>query len=348
MNFIEFNGKRMAINELNNFTPSTEGEAYIKHFIISWQSGVEQYNFKTSGSTGEPKSIIINKSQMLTSARATIQALGLRKNTTALLCINPQFIGGSMMIVRALINEMNLIVKEPSSNPIKNLTEQIHFAAFVPLQIHEIVRSNKKEIEHIDHVIIGGAPLSENDTKEVSKLNNHIYSTYGMTETVSHIALKQLSPTTDNYFRVLKGINITKDNRNCLVINGDITNSTDVITNDVVNIFSKNEFEWLGRYDNVINTGGVKIQSEQLEFKIQSVLNEAGLTYQFFVAGISDDKLGEKIVMFVEAENLSNSFKQLLGKHLGKYELPKDIICVPKFSRTESGKINKLATIKSL
>ncbi|QSE96844.1 AMP-binding protein [Fulvivirga lutea] len=348
MDFIDFNGTRVAIHELDKYKPLNDNEAYIKEFIASWNKGIQQFKFQTSGSTGKPKTITIKKSQIEASAIATINFLGLKKHTNALLCIKPQFIGGTMMIVRSLINEMNLIVREPSSNPLKSIKEKIHFAAFVPLQIHELLKSAKPNLELIEKVIIGGAPLSESDIKSVSLLKNKVYSTYGMTETVSHIALKQISPILDNYYRVLSNISVRQDNRGCLIINGAVTDNKDVITNDVVSIISENEFEWLGRHDNVINSGGIKIQSEQLESKINTILNEAGYSRSFFIAGLPDEKLGEKVVLLIEGEEVENHINELLSNHLDKYECPKEIFFIKQFTLTESGKIDKLTMVRKL
>jgi o-succinylbenzoate---CoA ligase len=324
-------------------------------FIRLWLCGENSFRQFTSGSTGSPKSIKISREQMLASATLTQQALGLRKDSTALLCIDPKFIGGKMMIVRSLMIGMRLICVEPQGNPLLFLTpdQWVNFTAFVPYQIETILGSKRPHsLDQIEIAIIGGSSIHSTTIDQLDNHKTQCYATYGMTETVSHIALRKLhGHNRQQFFHILPGIHITKDERECLVIKAPYL-SEKVITNDLVALKGFDTFEIFGRWDNIINSGGIKVIPEKVEAAIKNFLDASGIKMKFFVHGLSDKVLGQKVTLIVEADSRNVVAWELVLKKLStsltRYELPKDIAVVESFSTTESGKINRLQTIKNI
>lgn len=327
-------------------------------FCKQWINGQENFIINTSGSTGAPKSIKITRTQMEASARMTMKTLSLQSGDNALVCLNTSFIAGKMMLVRGMVNELNLYITEPSSNPLlgipKNL--QLDFMAVVPLQLETIIDSGIAGIDQLNKmkaVIVGGAAVSHSLSEKIKQLKCPTYATYGMTETVSHIALKRLNgPEASDYFRVLEGVKIGLDDRGCLTINSILTNHKTINTNDIVNLIDKHSFEWLGRADNVINSGGLKIHPEQLENQIRSILNSQAIHHNLMVTGIPDPTLGEKVVLLLEskelASNLNQSMLSSLKKELPAYQNPKEIYTLEEFNYTDTGKVKRKETLKKL
>lgn len=316
----------------------------LKSFIEEWKNSDSAITARTSGTTGTPKTIELEKNRMLQSALMTLRFLNLQPTDNALLCLSPEHIAGKMMTVRSIAGLLNLIPVEPSANPLKafNNKQEIHLAAFVPLQVKEILKNKTtaKKFVQIKNVLIGGAPASPELRKQLSKLKNNIYETYGMTETISHVALKKISGKLTDYFETLPGISVKRDKRGCLVINAPALVAEPIITNDLVELKDKHHFKWLGRIDNVINSGGVKIIPELLEEKIKSLIHQ-----RFYFAGTKDNHLGEKLVLAIEGnaypERKLTALKQQLGKALGKYEVPREIMFLAKFQESSAGKIKR-------
>jgi len=316
-----------------------EGEDFEVHagdFLLDWLSPSDTVDVKTSGSTGMPKIISIKKAAMVHSALATGQCFDLSPNDSALLCLPSQYIAGKMMLVRAMVLGLQLDVISPSSHPIKEIQGKYDFVAMVPLQ----VQNSLDDIKKITTLIIGGAPISKSLRKNLAEQSNTIYETYGMTETITHIAVKNISSAkhdSKNAFKVLPDIRISKDERNCLIINAPKIFNGPIITNDLVDIIDENHFKWLGRYDNIINSGGVKLIPEQIEEKLSVLLNT-----RFFVTGIPDEKLGKRLVLFIEGHGQQ---KDLLKKRIQKlstlkrFEIPKQILYVKNFVETPTGKV---------
>jgi O-succinylbenzoic acid--CoA ligase len=348
------NGRVVAINDIVNNTVAVNSDFEQKtfEFISDWVREKESFIQNTSGSTGNPKQIIITRSQMTASAKMSIDALGLRRGYNALLCINPDYIGGKMMLVRSLVAGMRIIACTPSSNPLAKQppNQQIDFAAMVPYQIHEIIRSDSAfKFNEIKTVIIGGATV---DIETIEKLQGYrcaFYSTYGMTETVSHIALRQLNENNaSEYFTVLPGIHISVDERSCLVIEWDQLPKK-IVTNDIVEIVSSDAFRWIGRWDNVINTGGVKVFPEKVEKIVKDIFRGLHLENSFFVGSVVDLKLGNKVTLFIEGQLSKETIVDVereISLKIPKNEAPKQAILVPSFVLTENGKVNRKATAK--
>ncbi|WP_417590191.1 AMP-binding protein [Owenweeksia hongkongensis] len=302
----------------------------------------DQNNFmevQTSGSTGVPKIIKIEKSHMRASAQMTLDFLGLQKGNKALLCMSPAHIGGIMMMMRAELGDLNLTIVEPSARPLENLEGNFDFVAMVPYQ----VAASIDDLHRIKKLIIGGGPISPDLEDQLRNLPNEIYHTYGMTETISHIAMRRVNGSDNETFKTLPGIEIYLDERGCLVINAPALGVKDLATNDLVELKSADSFVWLGRHDNVVNSAGVKLHPESIEKKIGDI------GYPYFLAGVQDTKFGESLVMVVESdepmefETIKNHFQAL-----GKYEIPKQIFTVPKFVMTESGKLNRKETLNRI
>jgi len=328
-----------------DYSTTTTFEANTLAFCKQWLTNQKGFEQLTSGSTGTPKLIKITRAQMQISAKHTVEALSLKANDVALVCIDTAYIGGKMMLVRGLEHQLQLIINEPSANPLAKLKQPFDFAAMVPMQFQHALQSNSAKINVCKAIIIGGAPVSISLQNKIANISTPIYSTYGMTETVSHIALKRLSSPSQNYYTTIGGVKICTNSKEQLIVKGAITSNKDLVTNDRVQILSSTTFKWLGRVDNVINSGGVKIQLEAVEASIELFFNKLKITNQFFLASKPDAYWGNKLVLFIEYPKLlpPETLLSKLKKSLAKFTCPKEIIYVPKFAKTSSGKIDKPA-----
>ncbi len=318
-------------------------------FIHQWLSGQEQFPVHTSGSTGKPKEITISRRQMLNSARKTISHLALTSDDTAILCLDARYIAGIMMIVRAMAGNMQLVVTEPSGNPFKEIREipANYFIAIVPYQAYHILEENSCFPGIPKAVLIGGGNTDHTLIQKIRSTNTPSYHSFGMTETVSHIALKRLDGIATPDYSVLEGIGISLDNRGCLVIDAPDLNDNKLITNDLIEITGSKTFRWLGRYDLVINSGGIKIHPEQVEEKIEQLFSNLNIDNNFFISSVPDDKLGEKVVLIMENVGTSLEIKTILAylsDNLPEYHCPKEMLFLPEFEYTDTGKINRLKT----
>ena len=305
-------------------------------FLNDWFSEAEEINLTTSGSSGKPKTISVPKKSMVESAQRTIEFFELKPGMSALLCLPVEYIAGKMMIVRAIVGQMNLVTVEPSGLPLQSIDKVIDFAAFTPMQLYNelSIKSNPK-LAFLRKVIVGGAAVNEELSSMIQKQKFEVYETYGMTETCSHIALKRLNGKhIQKSFYPLKGIKISLDNNNCIVIN--MENGDKICTCDIGETLSDGSFTIHGRIDNVINTGGIKISPEKIESIISSVIRD-----KFYISSIPHPSLGEQVVLVME-KPINEPQKLLLSlkKHLSKYEIP-TLYQIDKFPLTESGKIRR-------
>jgi o-succinylbenzoate---CoA ligase len=351
---LTLNGTAYSGDELRGFIDAKlnsdglkEYEKSLYSFIKEWISYSNVIRVQTSGTTGEPKAITFTKLQAVASAQMTCKYFGLNKNTNALMSLSSEFIGGKMMVVRAFISGMNLIIIEPNSSPLDGVKERIDFASMVPFQVHNCLadEKTKQKFLSIPDVIVGGAPISPLLESMLANCTNNVYATFAMTETLSHIALKRLSGADrKDYYELLPGISILVDERGCLVINAPSLNENSIVTNDVVEIINPAQFLWLGRYDNVINSGGIKIYPEIVEYKLAALI----LNHRFFISSIPDEKLGQKVVMVIEGVSDFDvaTIKNQAGKTLSKYEMPKEYFIIDRFLETVSGKVKKGDTLK--
>ncbi len=352
---IHLNGKTVEVDRLSSFPVSTSFERSTVDFLEQWLGGREVFEIHTSGSTGKPTKINIYREQMMASAKMTIGTLGLASGDTVHLCLNTGFIAGKMMLVRALMGKMNIIAEEPSSLPeaLQNPENNIQFTALIPMQLENLL-SNQRSVDILDKmkaIIIGGAPVSHHLEKRLQAITAPVYATFGMTETVTHIALKRMNgPRKSAYYCTFTGIHIGQDDRECLTITGPVTAGKTLVTNDRVKIIDGNHFKWLGRVDNVINSGGIKIQLEQVESKVSHILEGLGIISRSFAAGIPDPVLGQKLILCIEGKEyqaIDELIKQLKSK-LPKYHAPGNILFTEHFIETETGKVNRRETLSIL
>jgi O-succinylbenzoic acid--CoA ligase len=309
-----------------------------------WKSGQQFFTLQTSGSTGKPKKIAVSRQSMIRSAELTGQALNLKKGNTALICMPLEFVAGKMMLVRTLVLDLKLVAFKPSANPLKQLDKeiQIDLAAMTPMQVMESLKDKESsaKLRNIKKLIIGSAPVSLQLERELQQLPCEFYETYGMTETLTHIALRRINGKNHSeFFQVLPEIKIRTDERGCLVIHAPHLDQPEVITNDLVEIINENQFRWLGRADHVINSGGVKIYPEQVEKKLEKLI-----TRRFIIAGLPDNKFGEKVVLVVESSSTAGfeTTLELVADKTEPFEKPRDIFFLKKFPKTNSGKIKRI------
>lgn len=340
-----FNFKNLKISELH---PQNLFEEKFIFFLKEWFSDEKKVKIQTSGSTGKPKILEVEKSKMINSAKMTCDFLKLKEGDLALICLPLEYISGKMMVVRAIERKLKLQISNPSTKPLENLENEIDFCAMTPLQ----VQHSLDKIHFIKNLIIGGAQVSENLKKEIfnrfieknEKPKTKIYETYGMSETLSHIALKQIYPNPDQYFKTLEDVEISVDERSCLKIFAPKLNSEILQTNDWVEIINHKEFKYLGRTDHVINSGGAKIFPEELETLVRKTIEN-----EIVFVGIPDAFLGQKLVLVVEGLESDEINHQLSTINYEKpFQKPKNITFVEKLPRTPNGKIDRIGLIKSL
>ena len=318
-------------------------------FLSDFLNDRDILQLRTSGSTGTPKLIEISKEHMLNSARATGEFFDLKERTTALLCMDPEYIAGKMMLIRAMVLGWKLDVVAASMNPLKGVKKEYDFSAMVPLQVYNSI----DELNKVKTLIIGGGIVSGALKNRLQSVSTQIYATYGMTETVTHIAVKRLNhfstlrgeTTKQSFYKTLPNINISLDDRNCLVIDAPKIATAKVTTNDLVEIISDTEFQWLGRFDSIINSGGIKLIPEVIESKFYKIIHQ-----RFFIAGVPDEQLGEKVVLIVEGDKFNNIILNEVKNlsTLSKYEVPKEIYFVKVFVETETKKIQRKKTLELL
>lgn len=304
-----------------------EHEKSVGDFILDWFDKKTYIELNTSGTTGSPKIIQMDKQAMVNSALATGDFFDLRPGDKALHCLPTKYIAGKMMFVRGFILGLDMDFVAPSSHPLLHNETKYDFVSMVPLQ----AENSLTELKNVKKMIVGGAKMSKPLEKSLSQLNTKGYETYGMTETITHIAAKIIG---EKAFSILPNIKISQDERNCLVIHAPKISEETIVTNDLVELVNENEFVFLGRIDNVINSGGIKLIPEQIEEKLSHKIHS-----RFFVTGIQDASLGEKLALIIEGE------KQLLDETvfdgLDKYEKPREVFYVSKFIETQNGKIKR-------
>lgn len=300
-------------------------EEDLGNLILQWFDENDYVLLTTSGTTGEPKEIKLNKEHMIASAKATAEFFQVFEKTTALLCLPTRYIAGKMMFIRAMVLGWELDFVEPTSTPLSSITKEYDFCAMVPMQ----VENSLEHLHKIDKIIVGGAKISGQLLGKLRGIATTIYETYGMTETITHIAVKKLG---EEAFTVLPHVHITTDARGCLLITAPQVTEMPVQTNDIIDKLGEQHFVWKGRIDNVVNSGGIKLFPEQIEEKLAHYI-----PYRFFVIGKADEHLGEKVVLVIESAPYT--LKEEVFEALTKYEKPKEIQFVPEFEETPTGKI---------
>ncbi len=302
-----------------------------REFIAQWYDGSQYIKAHTSGSTGAPKEIDLDKNDMRASARATIEFFGLNAGSTLLLPLSPDYIAGKMQIVRAIEAGCRLITEPPSSRPFTAYDGACTLIPVVPSQLEGLLDS--PFVSRAENIIIGGAPLSPGQERSLTSAGLNAYATYGMTETCSHVALRRIEQ--DSY-RGLPGFDFSTDSRGCLVIDSSTMSFGRLITNDMVNLSGTNEFEWLGRYDNVINSGGVKIYPEEIE-RVMAPMLPVGATA--YVTSRASERWGREAVIVTDSREVTAELLVRLKDLLPQHHAPHDIIYLDHIPLTSSGKI---------
>ncbi|PHQ28602.1 AMP-binding protein [Leeuwenhoekiella nanhaiensis] len=320
------------------------GELYEQElgtFILDWLNDKDYVYVNTSGSTGDPKSIKILKKHMINSAKATAKRFKLDPGTTSLHCLPTRFIAGKMMFVRAAILGWKLDVVPPKSNPLDQVFKRYDFSAMTPFQLDNSIA----RLHLLGKLIIGGGAFSQSLKDLVQDSPTKIYETYGMTETITHIAVRRVnskkSQESEQPFKTLSKVTVSQDERGCLVVKAPKVTSDPIVTNDLVKLISYKKFHWLGRLDNVVNSGGIKLFPESIEKKLAHQID-----VPFIVGGEPDEKLGERLVLVMECDSFDAS--RLDFEVLDKYEVPKEIYCIPTFARTPNGKIKRSDILTAL
>ena len=307
-----------------------EGQEYeqsVGDFLLDWFDNKSYMDMNSSGTTGVPKLIRVEKQAMLNSAIATGDFFGLEPGDKVLNCLPTAYISGKMMFIRAFILGLDMKFVAPSSHPLDYIDEEFDFCAMVPLQ----AKNSLKKLKRIKTLIVGGAKVHKALEQELLKLSIKVYETFSMTETITHIAAKRIG---ENAFTVLPNVTVSVDERQCLVIEAKKISDEKIITNDIVNLISDKQFVWVGRIDNIINSGGIKLSPEKIEEKLSTLIPR-----RYFVHGVPDLVLGEKLVLYIEGEPLE--IEDSVFSVLDKYEKPKDIVFITKFKQTATGKIKR-------
>jgi len=320
-------------------------ESYLQKtadFLTQWLAPQETITLHTSGTTGIPKQIKLKKQSMVNSALATGDYLKLSPKNRALLCLPADFIAGKMMIIRSIILGLHLDIIRPSSMPLSLTSKNYDFCAMIPLQASKSL----VDLPRVKKVILGGASIDGELEAKLQTISTEVYSSYGMTETISHIAMRKVNHTEvhQNTYKALPNVTFTQDERHCLVIDAPLIADHPVVTNDIVNLISRTEFEWLGRFDNIINSGGFKVFPESVERKIKKYIKE-----DYFITKEADEELGQRAVLYVQGDEKDYptlSHDIYMDKDMLKYEVPRQIYFVPEFVYTDNQKIRRDETVK--
>lgn len=346
-------------------------------FCQRWLAGETEFVVHTSGSTGAPKPITLRREQMVASALATGRALGLRAGMRALVCLSVRYIAGQMMLVRGLELGLAMTLVEPAGDPLAALPADavFDFTAVVPLQLQALLdgpANYRRRLDLMHAILVGGAAVSADLEQRVQALAAPVYHTYGMTETATHVALRRLNgPQASPWFHPLPGVKLAVDERGCLRIKGPMTLDQWLQTNDRVELVVGHPepapqplgslivgtaapspaFRWLGRADNVINSGGIKVPSEAVEAAVGWAWRDLALApRRFFVAGVPDERLGEAVALVVEGEPLPSdqaaALLQALRQLLEHHHAPRRLLYRPAFAETPTGKIDRRASLQ--
>ena len=311
----------------------------VEEFLAQWNDTSDVIEVHTSGSTGKPKRLLVEKRRMVNSARITCDFLGLKEGDSALLCMPLDYIAGKMVVVRSQVSHLHLISVMPSSHPLKDITQPIDFAAMVPLQVYSSLQepAERERLMSIRHLIIGGGAIDDSLESQLQQFPNAVWSTYGMTETLSHIALRRISGENSSlWYSPLDGVDVSLSSDSCLEIFAPKVNPEKLHTNDIVELRTlpdgSKKFRILGRKDNVIDSGGIKIQAEEVERLLRP-----HLSCGFMITKVSDARLGEAVTLLVESDDVDNILA--VCKHvLPRHWVPRHIFPESHIPITETGK----------
>ena len=304
-------------------------------FRTRWYDDSTTLEVHTSGSTGAPKTMLVEKKKMAASAALTCRFLGLQRGDSALLCMPLEYIAGQMMCVRAYTQDLQLFITTPCANPLLDIDEHITFAAMTPMQVYETLQhaEEKQRLERIEHLIIGGGAISRSLQEDLQDFPNNVWSTYGMTETLSHIAMRRLNGTTaTDLYSPLQGVKVSLNSEGCLVIEAPHVCSQTLTTNDIAEICDDGRFRILGRKDNVICSGGIKMHIESIEARIGE------MECDYAITSLPDEKFGEIVVMLHTGLDEEETIA-ICRSRLSRYEVPKRLIYCTEIPKTGTDKI---------
>lgn len=308
----------------------------LKEFIDEWNNDEPTVLVHTSGSTGKPKPLRVEKLRMAASAHITCAFLGLQRGDTALLCMPLDYIAGKMVVVRSLVCGLRLLTVEPCGHPLRGLSEAPVFAAMVPLQVYNSLQVEEERalLMQIKHLIIGGGAVSSEMAAELRLFPNAVWSTYGMTETLSHIALRRLSgEEASDWYEPFEGVDVSLNADGCLVIDAPAVCATTLTTNDIAEIAPDGRhFRIRGRRDNVVCSGGIKIQIEEVEQALKPHIHK-----RFIITKQKDRDLGEALTLLTEEADVE-AVRSICQRALPKYHQPRHIFHVEEIPLTETGK----------
>ena len=306
----------------------------LNDFLDEWNNPKDTVEVQTSGSTGVPKCIRVEKQRMLNSACITCDFLGLKAGDTALLCMPLDYIAGKMVVVRSIERQLRLTTVEASGHPLKNITNSFDFAAMVPMQVYNSLQvvEEREKLRTIKHLIIGGGPIDNDLQQQLSSFPNNVWSTYGMTETLSHIALRRLNGENASlWYTPFSTVSISLNANGCLVIEAPLVHEGRLETHDRAEI-RDGKFRILGRLDNVINSGGIKIQAEEVEEMLRPHIK-----MPYLISKCRDEKFGEVVVLLTECPDLS-LVKEICCNVLPKFWQPKHYLYTSHIPLTGTGK----------
>lgn len=323
-------------------------------FCRDWMNGESNFSQQTSGSTGTPTLRRLERRQLEASAKATYDFFKIQPSYKLLCCLHPRYIAGKMMLVRAMCWNLPIRLVAPGKDPLQQISEdfQPDWLAMVPLQVGHCLKNprSKTILKNVRQLLIGGAPLPEILQKQLVQEGIPAFLSFGMTETVSHIALAKIEAS-EPIYRTLPSVTIGQDHRGALWIKSPMSGAAPIQTNDLVELLASNQFHWRGRLDFVVNSGGIKLSPEILEQKIESTLHDFFPGRRFFLGGMAHPQLGQQLILLLENEkqNQQKAFNLLekLKEKLPRYAIPKEIRFLDAFAETGSGKIDRLKTLSN-
>jgi len=333
------------LERLSKDSPFYEGLLFCK----AWLAGNDFFSFHSSGSTGESKLLKVARSQIVDSVNRTSRFFKLEEGQHVLVCLNTRYTGGKMMLARALHIKMKVFWVEARQDPFDRVPMDTHFSlvALVPSQMKALIQRDDHPLVlgMLKTILLGGAPVTEDLKSKLEDIEMpFVYETFGMTETLSHIAVRKLNGKgAEKVFSLLEGVDVQIDERGCLMVKAGVTNNEWVVSNDLVEMMDRSHFVWKGRIDYVINSGGVKILPEELEELLLPMLRSLGIKGEFMLSSIPDPLLGQKLVLYVEEPiRAPNSTLAILKTLLPPFHTPKEIIEMNKLPRTVSGKLKRI------
>ena len=338
----KLNGVPIGLEALEDvaYSLTKEGEEFEKvygEFLLDWLDQSESIEVQTSGSTGKPRVWKMRKMDFLASAKLTGEVFELFPGKRTLLGIPGSFIAGKMMFVRAMVLGLDLLVVKPSKNALEGVGGRFYFVAMTPYQL----ANSLADLHRVDTVLVGGAPVPSSLEKSLAGFKGRVVESYGMTETLTHVALREVHPNRQDSFHALPGVTFEIDERGCLRIQAAHLALKGLQTEDLVELVDQTSFIWKGRLDRVINSGGIKVFPEQIEAKLDALI-----PYRFFISSRSHPELGEQVVLFIECEGEDQKVLANIqgAKNLTPGEKPREIHWQGVFKELHSGKVDRLGT----